>query len=116
VPGFFARLADFEFVRFEPFAFLEGDIMVAVPVRLELVFGAFTAALDFHRATRSGLARNGRPTATRSHLPVARLLSASATLCPPEWMSTRLNTLRNVAYIDSGTGGAPIGEWSTRWM
>jgi ketosteroid isomerase-like protein len=37
VPGFFASLADFEFVRFEPFAFLEGDGMVAVPVRLELV-------------------------------------------------------------------------------
>ena len=37
VPGFFAALADFEFVRFEPFAFLEGDAKVAVPVRLELV-------------------------------------------------------------------------------
>jgi len=33
-----AALADFEFVRFEPFAFLEGDDMVAVPVRLELVY------------------------------------------------------------------------------
>ena len=40
VPGFFATLADFEFVRFEPFAFLEGDGMVAVPVRLELVYRA----------------------------------------------------------------------------
>jgi ketosteroid isomerase-like protein len=40
VPGFFASLADFEFVRFEPFAFLEGDNMVAVPVRLELLFKA----------------------------------------------------------------------------
>jgi len=38
VPGFFATLADFEFARFEPFAFLEGDNMVAVPVRLELVY------------------------------------------------------------------------------
>lgn len=38
VPAFFASLADFEFVRFEPFAFLEGDDMVAVPVRLELVY------------------------------------------------------------------------------
>ena len=37
VPAFFASLADFEFDRFEPFAFLEGDNMVAVPVRLELV-------------------------------------------------------------------------------
>jgi ketosteroid isomerase-like protein len=36
VPGFFAALADFEFVRFEPFAFLEGGEMVAVPVHLEL--------------------------------------------------------------------------------
>jgi uncharacterized protein len=40
VPAFFASLADFEFVRFEPFAFLEGDNMVAVPVRLELVYRA----------------------------------------------------------------------------
>lgn len=37
MPGFFATLADFEFVRSEPFAFLEGGAMVAVPVRLELV-------------------------------------------------------------------------------
>lgn len=36
VPGFFESLADFEFVRFEPIAFLEGDSMVAVPIRLEL--------------------------------------------------------------------------------
>lgn len=40
VPGFFASLADFEFVRFEPFAFLEGDNRVAVPVHLELVHRA----------------------------------------------------------------------------
>jgi len=40
VPAFFASLADFEFVRFEPFAFLEGDNTVAVPVRLELVHRA----------------------------------------------------------------------------
>ncbi len=42
VPGFFVSLADFEFVRFEPGAFLEcvceeGAGMVAVPVQLELV-------------------------------------------------------------------------------
>ena len=40
MPDFFASLADFEFVRFEPFAFLEGASMVGVPVRLELVFKA----------------------------------------------------------------------------
>jgi uncharacterized protein len=40
VPGFFASLADFDFVRFEPYAFLEGDDMVAVPVRLEVVVKA----------------------------------------------------------------------------
>ncbi len=40
VPGFFASLAEFEFVCFEPFAFLEGDGMVAVPVHLELVYKA----------------------------------------------------------------------------
>ncbi len=40
VPGFFASLADFEFIRFEPFAFLEDDDRVAVPVRLELVVKA----------------------------------------------------------------------------
>jgi len=40
VPGFFASLADFDFVRFEPYAFLEGENMVAVPVRLELVVKA----------------------------------------------------------------------------
>jgi ketosteroid isomerase-like protein len=33
---FLAALADFEFLRFEPLAFLEGDGMVAVPIRLEL--------------------------------------------------------------------------------
>jgi hypothetical protein len=37
VPGFFESLADFEFIRFEPIAFLGGDGMVAVPIRLELV-------------------------------------------------------------------------------
>ena len=36
VVGFFQSLADFEFLRFEPFAFLEGDNMVAVPVHVEL--------------------------------------------------------------------------------
>lgn len=36
VPGFFAALADFEFVRFEPQAFLSDDHMVAVPVQIEL--------------------------------------------------------------------------------
>ena len=40
VPGFFASLADFELVRFEPFGFLEGDNMVAVPVHVELVYKA----------------------------------------------------------------------------
>lgn len=30
-------LADFEFIRFEPMVFLEGDSMVAVPIRLELL-------------------------------------------------------------------------------
>ena len=37
VPGFFETLADFEFVRFEPIAFLEGDSTVAGPIRIELV-------------------------------------------------------------------------------
>jgi ketosteroid isomerase-like protein len=36
VPQFFAALADFEFLRFEPVAFLEGANMVAVPVQLEV--------------------------------------------------------------------------------
>jgi ketosteroid isomerase-like protein len=36
VPQFFAALADFEFLRFEPVAFLEGGNMVAVPIQLEL--------------------------------------------------------------------------------
>jgi len=40
VPVFIASLADFEFVCFEPFAFLEGDNTVVVPVRLELFCGA----------------------------------------------------------------------------
>lgn len=40
VPAFFANLADFEFDRFEPFAFLEGDNTVPVPVHLELVHRA----------------------------------------------------------------------------
>jgi len=33
---FFATLADFEFLRFEPVAFLEGGDLVAVPIQLEL--------------------------------------------------------------------------------
>ncbi len=40
VPAFFATLADFEFLQFEPIAFLEGDGMVAVPIRLELLHKA----------------------------------------------------------------------------
>jgi ketosteroid isomerase-like protein len=41
VPGFFeAVFADFEFVRFEPIAFLEGGSMVAVPIHLELLVKA----------------------------------------------------------------------------
>lgn len=36
VVQFFATLADFEFLRFEPSAFLEGGNMVAVPIHLEL--------------------------------------------------------------------------------
>lgn len=36
IKGFFETLADFEFLRFEPTAFLEGDGMVAVPIRIEL--------------------------------------------------------------------------------
>lgn len=35
-PKFFEALADFEFLRFEPIAFLEGNGMVAVPIHLEL--------------------------------------------------------------------------------
>ena len=37
MPGFFESLADFEFTRFEPTAFLAGDDMVAVPIRIELL-------------------------------------------------------------------------------
>lgn len=36
VLGFFQALADFEFQRFEPTGYLEGDDMVAVPIRIEL--------------------------------------------------------------------------------
>jgi ketosteroid isomerase-like protein len=36
VAGFFEALAPYEFLRFEPVAFLEGDDMVAVPIRLGL--------------------------------------------------------------------------------
>jgi ketosteroid isomerase-like protein len=36
VVKFFEALADFDFLRFEPVAFLEGGNMVAVPVRLEV--------------------------------------------------------------------------------
>jgi ketosteroid isomerase-like protein len=36
VVGFFEALADFDFLRFEPVAFLEGDDMVAVPIHLGL--------------------------------------------------------------------------------
>ncbi|MBX9945745.1 MAG: nuclear transport factor 2 family protein [Reyranella sp.] len=37
VAGFFETLADFDFVRFEPRAFLAGGDMVAVPIEVELV-------------------------------------------------------------------------------
>jgi ketosteroid isomerase-like protein len=40
VPKFFAMLDAFEFLRFEPVAFLEGANMVAVPVDLELLVKA----------------------------------------------------------------------------
>lgn len=36
VVKFFETLADFDFLRFEPVAFLEGSNMVAVPIRIEL--------------------------------------------------------------------------------
>ena len=36
VVGFFEALVDFDFLRFEPVAFLEGDDMVAVPIHLGL--------------------------------------------------------------------------------
>lgn len=36
VKQFFASLADFEFLRFEPAAFLEGGNLVAVPIHIEL--------------------------------------------------------------------------------
>ena len=36
VVGFFEALADFDFLRFEPIGFLEGDGMVAVPIQAEL--------------------------------------------------------------------------------
>ncbi|MFN3745945.1 MAG: nuclear transport factor 2 family protein [Hyphomicrobiaceae bacterium] len=38
VSAFFASLADFEFVRFEPFGFLAGENMVAVPIHIDLIF------------------------------------------------------------------------------
>lgn len=36
VMGFFVALADFEFLRFEPQAFLAGGDMVVVPIEIEL--------------------------------------------------------------------------------
>jgi ketosteroid isomerase-like protein len=36
IPKFFALLADYEFLRFEPIAFLEGGNLVAVPIHVEL--------------------------------------------------------------------------------
>ena len=36
VVGFFEALADFDFLKFEPVAFLEGGDMVAAPIRSEL--------------------------------------------------------------------------------
>ena len=40
VAGFFKDIADFEFNRFEPVAFLEGSNMVAVPIHLDVVLKA----------------------------------------------------------------------------
>jgi len=40
VPKFFESLSELEITRFEPLAFLEGDGMVAVPLRVELTVRA----------------------------------------------------------------------------
>ncbi|WP_342361547.1 nuclear transport factor 2 family protein [Terrarubrum flagellatum] len=40
VVKFFETLADFDFVRFEPQAFLAGEDMIAVPIQIELVHKA----------------------------------------------------------------------------
>lgn len=36
IPEFFAKLADYEFLRFEPVAFLEGGNLIAVPIHIAL--------------------------------------------------------------------------------
>ena len=51
VPKFFAALADYDFVRFEPQAFLTGGDWVAVPIQFELrhkASGRVAADLEVH--------------------------------------------------------------------
>ena len=63
VVGFFQSLADFEFLRFEPQAFLEGGDMVAVPVRLELrvkANGKIIRDLEMHLFTFGGVEASAR--------------------------------------------------------
>lgn len=65
VAGFFGTLADFDFVRFEPRAFLAGGDMVAVPIDIELVVrltGRRVRDLELHLWTfgTSGLATRFR--------------------------------------------------------
>lgn len=78
VPGFFASLSDFEFVRFEPLAFLEGGDMVAVPIRIELrvkATGKTIRDLEVHLWT---LGRDGKVVAMRHLVDTLQYAQATA--------------------------------------
>ncbi|MCC6128431.1 MAG: nuclear transport factor 2 family protein [Acidobacteria bacterium] len=77
VVGFFLTLSDFEFLKFEPFAFLEGDGMVAVPVRLELEYkanGKRIRDLEMHLWTFGG---DGKVTGFRHFVDTLQFASAT---------------------------------------
>jgi ketosteroid isomerase-like protein len=73
VAGFFQALAEFEFVRFEPVAFLEGGDMIGVPFQVELIYkpnGRRYRDLEMHLWTfgADGLARRFRHLADTQQL------------------------------------------------
>jgi hypothetical protein len=78
VPGFFAALADWDFLRFEPQAFLAGGNQVAVPIQLDLRHrgtGRALRDLEMHLFT---FAPDGRVARFRHFVDTAQFFDASA--------------------------------------
>jgi len=78
VPGFFASLADFEFVRFEPFAFLEGGNMVASPIHIERKVKATGKVIRDLEAHLWTFGEDGRVVAVRHLVDTLQFAEATA--------------------------------------